>query len=233
MAHAQQSHPELPPLAGAPLIELLVHWKEGTADLLVGPLSPAGQEKLDASHVLLRFHGLRRLDCWRLQPAAEGVAEIEAVDGPRGSPDGWQLQIKMLHGHTIGIEFSTVAVRRAFPGQKHANETDLDTRLRELLGTNIHALVVGDFAGIRCPPGRATPEDIKREMLEYPATFIDPPLEAFDEMDVCAVRGEEGLWRVEMPLWSREEGRSDLSIQLDVHLVGDDLVGYVEAVHVL
>lgn len=110
---------------------------------------------------------------------------------------------------------------------------DFDARLRELLRRNIHALVVGDYAKIRCPPGGATPDDIKREMLEYPATFIDPPPEAFEKMAVYAAHGESELWRVEMPLWSREEGRSDLSILLDVRLEGDDLVGYVDSVHVL
>lgn len=233
MVHGPQDPPKLPSLAGAPIIELLVRWEDGAADLLAGPLTPAAEDQLDASHVLVRFHGLHRLDYSRRQAAAQGVSEVEAVDGPARAAEGWQLQLRMLNGDTIRIDFSSLTVRRAFLGQKHATEPDLDTRLREVLRTNIHALVSGDYISIRCPPGGATPEDIKREMLEYPATFIDPPPEAFDEMEVYAVRGERGLWRVEMPLWSREEGRSDLSILLDVHLVDDDLVGYVDAVRVL
>lgn len=228
MVHGPQNPPELPSLAGAPIIEMVVRWTEGVADLLVGPLTADGAEQLGSSHALLRFHGLHHLDCWRSSP----TAEIESVDGPHRAEDGWQLRLK-VRGDTIRLDFSSVTVRRGCPGQKHATEPDLDTRLRELLRSNIHALVAEDYASIRCPPGGATPDDIKREMLEYPATFIDPPPEAFDQMDVYAVRDEAGLWRVEMPLWSREEGRSDLSILLDVHLVGDDLVGYVDSVHVL
>lgn len=233
MVHGPQNPPELPSLAGAPIIEMVVRWTDGMADLLVGPLTPDGAEQLGSSHALLRFHGLHRLDCWRSSPTAASVAKIESVDGPHRTEDGWQLRIKVLHGDTIRLDFSSATVRRGCPGQKHATDPDLDTRLRELLRSNIHALVAEDYASIRCPPGGATPDDIKREVLEYPATFIDPPPEAFDQMNVYAVRDEEGLWRVEMPLWSREEGRSDLSILLDVHLVGDDLVGYVDSVHVL
>jgi hypothetical protein len=51
-------------------------------------------------------------------------------------------------------------------------------------------------------------------------------------MEVVEVKGGN-RWFVVMPLWSQEEGRSDLSIELTVMKHGDSFVFEIDNLHVL
>ena len=70
----------------------------------------------------------------------------------------------------------------------------------------------------------------------YPATPITPP-ETFYEDLIDAVEmedREEPSWNVVFPLWTREEGRSDLSVELTC-VIGDEPVCVsveINAIHV-
>ena len=58
-------------------------------------------------------------------------------------------------------------------------------------------------------------------IMDYGRQLVLPPNEAFELMDVVAVRNAHpSRWSVTMPLWTKEEGRSDLS--LDVTLIEAD-----------
>ena len=225
--------PSLPCLDQAQVIEAVASWEAGTAALLVGPLSRPAVDEFGADHVLLRFEGLPRQSCLRLVAEARPSATIAAMNGPTLADSQWHLGLTMSSGSTIPIEFSRVEVLRAFPGQKHVTDTDLDTRFRELLRETMRALVEGNYALIRCLPGRATPDEIKNEVHEYPGTLTYPPPDAYTGMHVYAIRGKTGEWALEMDLWTVEEGRSDLTLLMDVYLVDGQLVGYVDQVHVL
>lgn len=229
----QNAVPSLPCLDQARMIEALASWEAGTAALLAGPLSRSAVDEFGADHVLLRFEGLPRQSCLRLVAEARPSATIAAMNGPTRGENKWQLSLTMSSGSTIPIEFTSVEVLRAFPGQKHVTEVDLDTRFRELLRETIHALVEGNYAAIQCLPGRATPDEIKNEILEYHATLTYPPPDAYKDIHVYAIRGKPGEWALEMDLWTVEEGQSDLTLLMDVYLVNGRLVGYVDQVHVL
>jgi hypothetical protein len=49
---------------------------------------------------------------------------------------------------------------------------------------------------------------------QYGATFMPPPDTAYSLLDVREINGRPRSWSVVMPLWTVEEGRSDLSIEL-------------------
>ncbi|BCH30302.1 hypothetical protein MesoLjLc_22320 [Mesorhizobium sp. L-8-10] len=63
--------------------------------------------------------------------------------------------------------------------------------------------------------------DLHRVMNEYPATFVSPPKTAYSDLEVT--EENDGTWSVEVPLWSKEEGASDLCLMLTFAQEGDDI----------
>jgi hypothetical protein len=60
-------------------------------------------------------------------------------------------------------------------------------------------------------------EMIETAIREYRRELIAPPEAAFDRLDVVEVDGADPpRWSVRCNLWTREEGRSDLSVELTV-----------------
>lgn len=76
-----------------------------------------------------------------------------------------------------------------------------------------------------CSVSRASASDLERVVNEYPYTFILPPPAAYDELDILRIDDlERARWSVRVPMWTREEGRSDLELQLTV-VIEDGRVG--------
>lgn len=64
---------------------------------------------------------------------------------------------------------------------------------------------------------RLSAQEIRAAVEDYGRTLVVPSAQAYDLLDAIEVR--EALprrWSVTMPLWTREEGRSDLSLELTV-----------------
>jgi hypothetical protein len=58
---------------------------------------------------------------------------------------------------------------------------------------------------------------IENIILGYGRTVVLPPDSAFDHLDVVRVQNVYApRWSVRMDLWTAEEGRSDLSVELTV-----------------
>ena len=79
---------------------------------------------------------------------------------------------------------------------------------------------------------RLSAQDIERTIKEYNCQLIIPPPDGYELMDVIEVRGDE-KWSIVMPLWSQEEGRSDLSIELTLIKDGDSFKFEIDDLHVL
>jgi len=77
------------------------------------------------------------------------------------------------------------------------------------------------------------PEQIGREIDEYPATLVDLPDDAWAVSSFGQVVVEKDTWWVVVPLWSAEEGRSDLSMEAYVIDDGASVRVIVDNVHVL
>jgi hypothetical protein len=68
-----------------------------------------------------------------------------------------------------------------------------------------------------CSSSRLTATDLEVVVQEYGGTFIQPPEDAYSQLDAVAIRDADiPTWSVRAPLWSREEGRSDLTLELTV-----------------
>ncbi len=59
---------------------------------------------------------------------------------------------------------------------------------------------------------RATRAEVYKALDEYPATFVTPPQGAYDDLDI--MEAIDGEWFTIVPLWSEEEGESDMCLTL-------------------
>lgn len=78
-----------------------------------------------------------------------------------------------------------------------------------------------------------TAEQISDAVKEYGRSLIMPP---FDRLDVDAIRvggKQPTIWSVRIPLWSREEGRSDLTLEMTIKEHADRSLIEIDGIHVL
>jgi hypothetical protein len=76
--------------------------------------------------------------------------------------------------------------------------------------------------------------DVKGIVNEYGRRLIMPPEEAFNLMNVVRVRNSgPQKWSITMPLWTEEEGRSDLSIILTLIQSDQGIEVELDDIHVL
>jgi hypothetical protein len=81
--------------------------------------------------------------------------------------------------------------------------------LRPALAAVVDSLAAGDYAAID------TSGDVGTWIRQYPATLRPLPPEAWADADAVPI--ETGGWSVVVPLWTVEEGRSDLSLTATVY----------------
>ena len=95
----------------------------------------------------------------------------------------------------------------------------------------------GEYAALEKLSGgvRVGAADLERAVREYGRTLMVPPPGSEPELDIVEIRNARPrAWFVDVPLWSREEGRSDLTLQLK--LVAAPAGGYrveIDDLHVL
>ena len=81
---------------------------------------------------------------------------------------------------------------------------------------------------------RMKADDISTAVADYGRTIIAPPYEAFQLMDVVEVKSTvPPRWSITVPVWTKEEGRSDLSVELTVIEDGDAFRVELDDIHVL
>lgn len=95
----------------------------------------------------------------------------------------------------------------------------MNNSIKNVVSSLIDLLVRKDYYAIaRTTNGvRLTAEEIKDAIENYGRTLVAPPIDAFEYMDVIHIKDSQNTqWSVTMPLWTKEEGRSDLSIEITV-----------------
>ncbi len=95
--------------------------------------------------------------------------------------------------------------------------TFVSTAVRALAGH----IVQGEYddAVARCDASRLTADRLRAIILGYGRTLTAPPADAYDNLDAVPISDpSRRAWSVRVPLWTREEGRSDLTIELTVVL---------------
>ena len=80
----------------------------------------------------------------------------------------------------------------------------------------VDALVRGDLASLDRDgrAGRVGAEGIRRSITDYGRTLTHLPDQAFDLAEAGEVDARPGEWWIVLPMWTAEEGRSDLSLEL-------------------
>lgn len=103
------------------------------------------------------------------------------------------------------------------------SESDLKTCVLRL----VTKVANGDFDGLvaECSSSRLSGDDVRMVLTDYGKTFTPPPTEAYRELDAVPVQGAKlPTWSVRAPLWTKEEGRSDLELQLTISVRGDQKI---------
>lgn len=98
-------------------------------------------------------------------------------------------------------------------------------------------LVAGEYEGLAAATDntRLRAEHIRESVEEYPGTLIMPPASTFDKIDVIETKGPPPRqWSVRLDLWTREEGLSDLSMEMTLIDSDDEFLAVeLDGIHVL
>lgn len=100
----------------------------------------------------------------------------------------------------------------------------------------IPLLVEGKYIEIEKITGgkRLTGFLIDRAIKEYGKTLSLPPRDAYELVDIARIKTTAAhKWSVVMPLWTEEEGRSDLSMEITLTEIGDSFDVELDDIHVL
>jgi hypothetical protein len=69
----------------------------------------------------------------------------------------------------------------------------------------------------RCAKSRLTGDQLRAVVRNYGRKVVSPPPDAYNELDAVQVSGDAvPTWSVRAPLWTEEEGRSDLTLELTI-----------------
>ena len=97
---------------------------------------------------------------------------------------------------------------------------DEDLAMRNRLIADLVSLLAGGKfeAVLRNAPGsRVSAEELRLAVREYGRTLVPLPIESYGLIDYIAVLGSAPLeWSAVVPLFTKEEGRSDLSLELSI-----------------
>lgn len=100
------------------------------------------------------------------------------------------------------------------------------TPVAEVVRSLVGLLVTGEWPelGRMVSGSRLSIDDIRVAVADYGRTLTMPPLETFDRLDVVDVAAiPQRTVSVRVPLWTREEGRSDLELVLTITEVAEGL----------
>jgi len=98
---------------------------------------------------------------------------------------------------------------------------ELKSSTRDLIGQ----LARGDYQSAvgRCAKSRLSVDDLRSAIREYGRTLVMPPAEAYANLDAVQVKSAVfPTWSVRAPLWTAEEGRSDLTLELTITLAAGE-----------
>jgi hypothetical protein len=106
----------------------------------------------------------------------------------------------------------------------------LQQQIREL----IDALVAADYTKIATAGwlGRLRADDLHARVREYGARLVTPPPTFMDSIEAYPYKDGSGL-HLDVPLWTAEEGLSDLTLSLEVLFQGDDGLLHLHDLRVL
>ena len=110
-------------------------------------------------------------------------------------------------------------------------------RFRPALAGVVERLAALDYQGLKRDGVDPFPDsDLSVWIRNYGdagATVVPLPDQAWAEADAWPVDARPGQWRVVLPLWTREEGMSDLSLEATVSESPGGVMVVIEGIRVL
>jgi hypothetical protein len=80
---------------------------------------------------------------------------------------------------------------------------------------------------------RLSDADIEGAVKEYGRELVMPPSEGYQLMNATPIKTQTGGWSIAMPLWTAEEGRSDLTLELTIAPTAEGYRVEIDDLHVL
>jgi len=83
----------------------------------------------------------------------------------------------------------------------------------------VNQLARGDYESLvgQSVKSRLTSDDLRAVIRDYGRKLVSPPSDAYKNLDAVQVKGAAvPTWSVRAPLWTEEEGRSDLTLELTI-----------------
>ena len=108
--------------------------------------------------------------------------------------------------------------------------------LKEQVQVLISLLIAEKYAEVEALTGgvRLPAEQIRDAIEQYGRTLRQPPSEAYERMDVVEVQGSAyPQWSITIPLWTKEEGSSDLSLSITIVAKPTGFATELDDIHVL
>lgn len=97
----------------------------------------------------------------------------------------------------------------------------------------VHQLATERYESLRAARGPVSDfVDAVKRFRKDGFTIIDLPSEAYAKFDVSEPNEFGNYWLVNFPLWTREDGESDLHLYLVFQPEGGALVGFVDDIYV-
>ncbi|WP_193367728.1 DUF7668 domain-containing protein [Pelagibius marinus] len=111
----------------------------------------------------------------------------------------------------------------------------VDVKLQPAILELVDVLMRGEFERLELDGriGRLTAAELSRALSEYGGKLVPLPDDAFDSADCYPIEGEASKWAVDLPLWTREEGRSDLTLALSIKEDNGKVLVEIDDLHVL
>ena len=75
--------------------------------------------------------------------------------------------------------------------------------------------------------------DIKYGIEKYGRTLIEPPVNFAEHINAVLIPGSTPSWSIQTPVWTREEGLSDLTVELTARYDDCGLAIELDDIHVL
>jgi hypothetical protein len=123
--------------------------------------------------------------------------------------------------------------RPVFPEIENLN---MNEKLAELVSHIVSMLVAGRYADLEQQTHgvRLTANEMAEAIADYGRTLVLPPRDGFRLMNVVEIKNAQPKrWSVAMPLWTKEEGRSDLTVEMTISEHENVFLIELDDIHVL
>ncbi|MBI4954507.1 MAG: hypothetical protein HY908_20955 [Myxococcales bacterium] len=100
----------------------------------------------------------------------------------------------------------------------------LSMRARVALRRLVDDIVAGRYSALESDGriGRLTGDEVRRAIEVYGRKLMTPPPDAIDSAEAYPVENLPKRFAIDLPLWTEEEGRSDLTLLLRLDDAGDE-----------